>query len=500
MTTVTGTNANTISHQAKEENVLDFLESLTKDNGVKQFTCSKYENGQGQGQDECAELLYAVASTDLGSGTFQYNIFVTAKGDYNPDQGGVEWDLPYYYRIETTGTSKGVSQEIVLSGDFTVHIQKDNFAKYALFTDHHTMKDGKSVWFTSKTNFAGPVHTNDKLSFAFNPSGTFDGLVTQQNTKAQFYDGGHVKLLDADYYSNIDVPIFNEGFLRGQSQIVLSSSIQKDDVKNQATGGQSINTDGIYVPNDGQTTVGGIYIRGSATIAMGVDASDRATYTIKQSTATKTIVVDRTAQKTIISQTGKSDIIYSGLPNGIDDVGTILYVDGKVSGLAGTVQRDSEVTVSAESEIEITNHIQYADYTPAVGTPGAAGYVPPNANNAKNLLGILSWGGDVLIGSSAPKDINIHGIVLARNGVFQVYNYSGSKVRGTATLLGGAITQFYGAFGTFDVSGKMISGYGRNFVYDDRTLTGASPPYFPTLDTYTSFSNDIMDKIIWQEG
>ena len=33
--------------------------------------------------------------------------------------------------------------------------------------------------------------------------------------------------------------------------------------------------------------------------------------------------------------------------------------------------------------------------------------------------------------------------------------------------------------------------YGRNFVYDDRLEVGAAPPYFPTLNTFVAFTNDI---------
>jgi hypothetical protein len=118
-------------------------------------------------------------------------------------------------------------------------------------------------------------------------------------------------------------------------------------------------------------------------------------------------------------------------------------------------------------------------------------------------LGILSWGGNIRVGNSAPNNIDMHGVVMARNGIFTVDNYNSQAVgpRGTATLLGGSITQFYGAFGLFNGStGQQISGYGRNFIYDSRTLMGKSPPYFPSLRTFIAFTNDLTDKIVWQEG
>ncbi len=498
LNTVSSTNAQTVANSADDDNVLNFLEKFTKRDGQKQFIFN---------EDETA-LTYQGTLMPLDglnySLSYQYAIVVTGKGPPDEIKVGEEWDLPYFYRIETTGSTKDLSQEIVLSGDFTVHVKKDNFAKYALFTDHHTLPDEKtSVWFTKNTNFAGPVHTNHNFSFAGNPSGTFEGSVTQHEQKARFLNNAVPGiLLDADANEGIDVPIFNAGFERGVDTIVLESSIQKQDLSDQATGekgGDSkINGNGIFIPNDGQNLKGGIFVRGDSTITMSVDGNN-AQYTINEGGVTKVVSVDKENKKTTVSESGKSDLIYNGLPDGTDNEGTIVYVEGTVNGLAGTVQKDQEVTISGDRDIVITGDIRYENFNLGVGKPGDADYVPPNADDKTNLLGILSWGGNVRVGASAPNNINMHGTVLARNGIFTVDNYNAGTPRGTATLLGGAITQFYGAFGTFNKDG-LKSGYGRNFVYDGRMLLGKSPPYFPTLKTYTSFSNDITDKIVWQEG
>ena len=115
-----------------------------------------------------------------------------------------------------------------------------------------------------------------------------------------------------------------------------------------------------------------------------------------------------------------------------------------------------------------------------------------------DLFGVKSRGGDVRIGTSAPDDISIHGIVMAPHGVFEVDNYSSGSPRGTATLLGGAITDFYGPFGTFS-GDSNISGYGRNFVYDARMLSGFTPPYFPYMTNFTSFISGLDSRPVWQE-
>jgi len=91
----------------------------------------------------------------------------------------------------------------------------------------------------------------------------------------------------------------------------------------------------------------------------------------------------------------------------------------------------------------------------------------------------------VRIGTTAPDDINVHAVVMAPNGVFTVDNYDSGASRGTAILLGGVISGWYGAFGTFSGTSGMRTGYGRNFVYDNRVLQGMAPPYFPYMDKFT---------------
>lgn len=495
--TINDTNPQVLGNRAQgyadDGDGLGFLVDYAKDGGTSLLTL----DGSG------TKATYTQSSLSLGDGDYQYDIVFEEASD--PVNITAEsWDFPYKYRINSTGDYKGTTRKISLIGDFTVRVQKDNFAKYALFTDHHGMPSGDTVWFTDKTNFAGPIHTNDQYSFAFNPSGIFDGEVTQHNKNAEFYNNGSPFTDDVDSNPGIDVPIFNEGFERGVNEIVLASSVQKQDLYDHARGGETTTGNGIFVVNDSVSLTGGIYVRGNSTIQMSVaDGGDDSVYTITEGATTKIITVDNSGNQTTINEVGVGITTYNGLPDGMYDLGTIIYVDGYVTSLSGTVQKDTEVTISAENDVVISNDIMYSDYTPAVGSPGDAGYVPPNATGATNMLGVLAWGGDIRIGTTAPDDIDVHGIMMARNGVFTVDDYDDQGVgsRGTTTLLGGAITQFYGAFGLFNgATGQQISGYGRNFVYDSRTLLGQSPPYFPTMKAFIAFTNDITDKIVFQEG
>lgn len=448
---------------------------------------------------EASLNIQSMAFDTAIQGTYNTNIIIEADGNPTNPSGEI-FIFPYKFTIESQGQVNGIASGIsrnirFVQGSFFITVRRDTFAKFALFTSHHSTPSGSTVWFTADTAFNGPVHTNDRFSFANSPSAHFTDEVTQHQKKARFYNNGWPRLLDADSNPPDDIPIFDEGFERSYDIINLESSITQADLKTQALGGTSEpGSNGIYIPNDGANLIGGIYIRGNQgshtddpSIVMSTGANGPV-YTITRSSTTKVITVDYTSNQTQI-QTGAVTETYQGVPDGVDNEGILIYVNDDIGGLSGTVQKDSSVTVSSERDIVITNHVMYEEYTPS----------PLSAEGYTNLLGILSWGGDVRIGPLAPNDVNIHGVVMAPNGIFTVDNYQSGSPRGTATLLGGSITQFYGPFGTFWGTTQM-SGYGRNFVYDARMLQGMTPPYFPYLSNFNAFDNGGLDsKLVWED-
>ncbi len=468
---------------------LGFLRDFAYASGNPQFSVA---SGQ-------ATLSLSPIALDTGiSGNYVATINVMPNGAPTNPSADV-YVFPYLFSVTAQGTITSIVPSLIRevnlwNGRFTVTVKRDNFAKFALFTSHHSTPSGGVVWFTENTNFTGPVSTNERFSFANNPSGHFTDEVTQHQTKARFYNEGSSKLMDADANGTKDVPIFENGFERDYGEINLPSSVTQTDLKNEALGTlPNPGLNGIYIANSGGVLTGGIFIKGDSTLSMGVDGSGNAVYTVVQGATTKTVTVNRTTNTTKV-QEGAASTTYAGLPDGVHDEGVLIYSSNDITSFAGTVQKDSAITVSSERDIVISNNVKYEKYTPS---PLSAND-PVTGTAAANMLGILSWGGDVRIGAGAPNDVEIHAVIMAPHGVFEVDGYDSGTPRGTATLLGGAITDFYGPFGQFSGT-TPTHGYGRNFVYDPRVLSGQTPPYFPYLAGYTvSDDNAIDNKLVWE--
>jgi hypothetical protein len=117
----------------------------------------------------------------LGDGTYQGTVVITRRLAPHPtdaaqpnryiQQLGVDM-YEYYYTYTLTADGQvpaSARRRVTLSRDFSVVIQRQTFAQYALFTHVHTTPSGGAIWFTNRGNFDGPVHTNGEFRFAFFP-------------------------------------------------------------------------------------------------------------------------------------------------------------------------------------------------------------------------------------------------------------------------------------------------------------------------------------------
>ncbi|MCS7202179.1 MAG: DUF4900 domain-containing protein [Dictyoglomus sp.] len=415
--------------------------------------------------------------------------------DYSTDVSGITTRVFYTYVY--TITSRGykvnynprLSLTITTRGRIEGSVFVENFARFALFTNNHTLPDGSTVWFTSRTIFRGPVHSNTEFAFAYTP--TFTDQVSSSASTALFYTATSYIRLNADSNPPYATPIFQRGFIRNAPQINLPPSTDtqlsaslggtytgtfpNENQRNQYIRqmlGLPVNNDpppnGIYT----QTILngGGIYIQGNVDINFGLDSQNRAVYTITQGNTTYVFTIDETQNKTFV-RVGTNTIEINRIPNGV------IYVNGQVNSVSGTIQRNQRITLCARNNITITNHIRYQDN-------------PLTNPNAVNILGILSESGNILIDpvsnhtdadpSDPDLDFEIDATLMAPQGVVQVANYNTRSPQGDVILTGGIISNFYGAFGTFGSGGTPRTGYGREFWYDYRMRDGYAPPFFPT--------------------
>jgi len=265
---------------------------------------------------------------------------------------------------------------------------------------------------------------------------------------------------------------------------------------------------GIYVPvNDAclpppptcgngssdatEPLAGGIYVQGdlnSMTLSVGGPTNNLAVYTLVQGGQTVTVTVDRLTNTTTVTNNtwpAPQTRIFAGVPKGWQGSGNayaaIIYVEGGIRSLSGTLEEREQLTIAAAGRIDITNHIRYED-PPVVTDPN---------DNPLNVLGIYSANNDIRITTAAPNDLVIHAVLMAGNtgdsfnSSVNVQDYDRGSSRGFVRLLGGIIQEYYGAFGTFDPNtGNPQTGYGRDFVFDRRMSRGFSPPYFPTTSLF----------------
>jgi len=139
---------------------------------------------------------------------------------------------------------------------------------------------------------------------------------------------------------------------------------------------------------------------------------------------------------------------------------------------------NGQLAMGAERDIIINNNIVYAD--------------DPRTNpSSDDILGLVAER-DIMISSGAPFNMQIDATVMALDTSFYVQNWASIAAKGTLSLYGGIIQKERGPVGTFNWNTRTkVSGYSKNYRYDNRLLTNP-PPFFPTTGDYVSLS--------WREG
>jgi hypothetical protein len=281
---------------------------------------------------------------------------------------------------------------------------------------------------------------------------------------------------------------------------------------------------GVYLPmytnSNGQLTLGsdpalggdgmagGFFVNGNASVTLNatVDSANNPTqtYIINQGGTTTTIVVDTATNSTTVSS-GSSSQTLAGVPSQIDPntgapitqtdpsgnpvAPTMVYVNGQITGMSGTVQNDTGITVTATSNVSITGDITYAsqpvdssDNLVANTNAGVLGiYTPANINLYPDSQGNLTI--DASLAMLSGKTNGTAGLATPGGGI------------GTLTIVGGR---------SEDQAHGVNIGAGNTF-YDQRFAGNFGPPWFPTAQptagapAIPQLQNATVTRLSWQE-
>jgi hypothetical protein len=458
----------------------------------------------------------AAVSANIGSGVDAANYEISY--DFTP----TAVDLPqsadpsgafifyYDYTITSTGTKAAATmsgeQKTKLTGSFEVTIFHPSFAFYNFFTVSMTTAGGSQIYFANSEVLRGPVYVGSKPGFAGNNAGGGPRFTDQfQTTWASYSTSDRIYSPVVQWNSEYPplwgvpaIPTPSNAF--SQARISMGDYAHATDTSTPTNAERRTSlgllpnttappTGVYYAQGDGSTNngnnttnlLGGIYIYGNVDrMRLGADGNVQR-ITILQGTSTTTIEINQSAGTTVVTPPTGGAKSFNGVPNGL------VYVDGSVNKLGGdssygaSVQSDTQMTVAADQNIYIDNHLTYA--TDPATNPDAA-----------NVLGIYSGRGNVLVSNNAPSNLNLHAIIMATASGkgFGVQDYASKPASGNMNLVGGIIMNSYQAIGTFN-SGGLVSGYNKNFTYDQRLLDRSfAPPYFPVVQPYAGRLRSIL--------
>jgi len=148
----------------------------------------------------------------------------------------------------------------------------------------------------------------------------------------------------------------------------------------------------------------------------------------------------------------------------------VIYVEGDAI-VYGTLRGQVTLATQQGKSIQIPSDLCYSG--------------DPSDPACTDMLGLVA-GQSINVTKSSPAGANltIHASMIALGTHFTVDDYDSIPVMGTLTVYGSIVQKNRGPVATFDPrTGRIISGYAKNYWYDNR-LRDRTPPYFPTTGRY----------------
>jgi len=447
-------------------------------------------------------------SVDIeGLGGGYYNIMIV------PDFSTAEFQREYVITC-TAHSGDSESRRTV-----ETRVKVESFAGFAYFSDIEEMDNGTKIWFRTGDVIGGKLHSNDLIHISGEP--LFLGKLTTSEDHIEYmYDEYRT---DLDYN---DFPNFEDGFALKADPIDLEVVRNKDisgtsdprSLESIALGSTFDESDvagtGVYLPNNGITTNGGIYINGNTEeITLGTNDIGNSKITVVQGgtgtgidKVTTEIIIDDVFRTTTVTKYDEDGDVIEPEPPELPDYGGttngLLYVNGKVKNLHGDRNDGGlkgRLTIAATDDIEISGDVLYnsrVEQDLDLSDPNV------DLSTIDDSLGLVS-SQDIYIKKHAtgsgldPDDIEINAILMALGESFYYDGYN-TTLKGTLKTFGGFIQVRRGAVGMFNsYSGAKVYGFTKDYHYDNRmastnpNIDSSIPPYFPTTGNY--------EKISWRE-
>lgn len=288
-------------------------------------------------------------------------------------------------------------------------VHQMSWAKYAMW--YHNSSG--SIWIRSGERFDGPVHANNYIYLQGDP--VFNALIS--STRSTWGPG-----------SDTNAVQFNDGYtLSAPTQTM--ASINFANLQAQAS---TVITGMTSVTMSGSNLLVTSWTRGWTNRSMAVPSNG--------------LIYVRNATS------GGSSATRAGTVN----VGGVL---------------DGRLTIVAETDIQITNHITYAAHP---------------TNSSDDALGLIARR-DVIVMDEAPNNLNVFAHIIADgiatsasdDGSFYVEHYDSRADSGSLNVYGGIVQYYRGAVGTFGGWGGD-TGFTKNYMFDSRFSVNP-PPHYPAV-------------------
>lgn len=406
---------------------------------------------------EAREIALNVAEEGLNDYLWHMN----QKDDYyltdvHPGQTGWVTTSKGRYHLEVEPLqSPGV--QLIVTGETTVLtengfanvtrkikaiIRKRSFTRYVYFTDSEIGLDGEQIWYVTGDVIHGPLHSNDIISIDGNP--VFEGKVTT-----------HMYI----YKKSGSNPKFIEGYEEHVPLLEIPES--NADLINWARSGFG----GYYYV--GRTEIeflsnGKIQITNSNPLSQGPTG-------VVDYPSSGVIYVDG-PQNPVDVPRGKNYSNFNTYNNAKwNQSNANVFVKGIVCG---------KITIGSANNIYITGDLKYQNYETDMLGLIANNWILVNHYNQNKV--------DV-----APQNIEIDGAVFALKKSFGFECFEDGPAKGTLKLVGTLAQAFRGPVGTFSYYG-LLSGYNKDYWYDQRMLYMEPPHYIPPL-------NSGYEVVSWEE-